>query len=657
MKRMLLVVGWALATAWLSAQPPERGRPSDSGREQTIRVVHHASAYPAAAPGKPGRFRSGQPASLVLAAVGFNRSGGPLLFNHPSGLATDGRRLLVADRFNHRILIWNEAPKGNTPPDLVLGQPSFDSNDSGSGRQQLNWPGGVAVSPEGRWLAVADTNNDRVLLWPKFPTKSGEPAKISLHLPKLSTGGRQPLSWPWGVWTDGTRLAVVATHGRAVLLWNKLPTRDDQRPDVVLQPEAIGTPRTITSDGQSFFALSDHNYGQQSRPATLIWNRFPTAKDTQPDFVHGEWLKGCITPEKRLALAGMRSIYLWKSLPQSRAEETAATLEPAGYANGDGPDAVVVGGRLYVCNYNGNSVLAWNRWPTSDTAPPDFAIGSSSPSENTLYTHGFIQNPVVATDGQSLFASSDFDRTLHVWKKLPGQDGARPDLTFHLPEGALDNALFGQTLVLAGKDTVYAWRKLPLKGEQPDAVIRRRIGSFELRELTGVAVDDRYFYLADRQQNQIAVWKGLPTVDAEPAFTLKMDRPGHLHSDGEWLCAAPFEGQSISLWKVSELQANAEPQRVGGRGQFNLPRSALTAKGQFFVADCCFNRVQCWRKVQDALAGRPADAFLGANGAQDRQPGQSRDRMFMPGTLAYDGARLWVGEFKFSSRVLRFDPE
>jgi hypothetical protein len=42
--------------------------------------------------------------------------------------------------------------------------------------------------------------------------------------------------WPWGVWTDGKKLAVVATHGSAVLTWNAFPARDNQPPDLVLRP-------------------------------------------------------------------------------------------------------------------------------------------------------------------------------------------------------------------------------------------------------------------------------------------------------------------------------------------------------------------------------------------------------------------------------------
>jgi hypothetical protein len=232
----------------------------------------------------------------------------------------------------------------------------------------------------------------------------------------------------------------------------------------------------------------------------------------------------------------------------------------------------------------------------------------------------------------------------------------KPDLVMHLPEGPWDNELHGTTLALAGRTSVSIWKKLPLNGESPDTVLRGRIGSAELGELTGVAFDDKYFYLSDRRNECIYVWEGIPSENSEPKFTLSMRSPGRLTSDGSYLCAAPFEGGGIQLWRVSELGSRAEPITLGGRGQFNLPSECLIADGRLFVCNRSFNRVDVWNRVEDALDGRPADALLGASDAQDRKPGIGRNQLFMPGSLAWGGGYLWVGEFKFSTRILRFSP-
>ncbi|PHX84583.1 MAG: hypothetical protein CK538_11255 [Opitutia bacterium] len=697
--------------------PARREQFGQRGPGGQIRVEKIDSKYKTAPGVKSGSFVTGQDADLMLAGFGFNNTGGALHFNHPTGLATDGKALLMTDRWNNRVLIWKSAPTKNTPPDLVLGQPDFTQNNSGSGRHQLNWPGNVAITPDGKRIAVTDTDNDRILIWNSFPTKNGQAADLVLELPQFSSGGVpasgpargandaerrfpnrpdagepraqnlqppprsenkraepeggalgsnfrpqvgrgiQRFGWPWGVWTDGTKLAVVATHGSSVLIWNSLPTRDNQPPDLVLRPDDAGTPRNVTSDGKTFFAVSDHNNSAASRPATMVWNSFPTSSSQQPDWKWSEWVKGSFTADGKLVVGGMQSVYLWNKIPRNAETDADVVLRPATYRNGDGPDAVVANGRLYVCTYNGNHILGWNALPTRDNQPPDFSIGSDTPEQDVWAENFFIQNGVVATDGKSLFVSSDFNRKMFVWRKLPDETAAKPDLVFHLPEGPWDNELHGSTLVLAGKSTVYIWKKLPLQGESPDATLSGSIGSVRLGEITGVAFDDKYFYLSDRSAEAIYVWEGIPTRDSEPKFKLAMRSPGRLNSDGKYLCAAPFEGSGISLWRVNELSSNAEPTTLGSRGQFNLPSECLIADGRLFVCNRSFNRVDVWNRVEDALAGRPADALLGASDEQDRKPGLGRNKLFGPGSLAWGGGYLWVGEFKFSTRILRFSPK
>jgi DNA-binding beta-propeller fold protein YncE len=636
-------------------RPGTRTQRTEAGPRQEIRVERVESKYAVAPAAKPDRFVTGQDADLMLGGFGFNNTGGALRFNHPTGLATDGKALLMTDRWNNRVLIWKSAPTKNTPPDLVLGQPDFTQNNSGAGKHQLNWPGNVAITPDGRRIAVTDTDNDRILIWNSFPTKNGAAADIVLELEQFSERGSQKrFAWPWGVWTDGKKLAVVATHGSSVLIWNSFPACDNQPPDFVLRPRKAGTPRNVTSDGATFFAVSDHNNGPSSRPATMVWRTFPTSAAQEPDFAWGEWLKGTFTPDRKLILAGNNSIYIWKTPPRDSQTDAAVMLRPDSYRNGDGPDAVIAGGRLYVCNYNGNNVLAWNSVPTRDNQPPNFALGSDTPAQDTWAENFFIQNPVVATDGKSLFVSSDFNRKMFVWRNLPNESAAKPDLVFHLTESPWDNELHGSTLALAGKSTVCIWKKLPLNGEQPDVVLSRRIGSVELGELTGVAFDNKYFYLSDRRSESIYVWEGIPDRDSEPKFTLSMRSPGRLTSDGNYLCAAPFEGSTINLWRVSELGPRAQAIPLGGPGRFNLPSECLIADGRLIVCNRSFNHVDVWNHVEDALAGRPADAFLGATGEQDRRVGLGRNKLFVPGSLAWGGGYLWVGEFKFSTRILRF---
>lgn len=107
----------------------------------------------------------------------------------PSDLWTDGVRLVVVDRNNNRVLIWNTLPTTNfQPANVVLGHSTF--TDQGVVREDgfieappptartLAYPTGV--HSDGMSLAVADTDNHRVLIWNTFPTTNGQDADVVL---------------------------------------------------------------------------------------------------------------------------------------------------------------------------------------------------------------------------------------------------------------------------------------------------------------------------------------------------------------------------------------------------------------------------------------------------------------------------------------------
>ena len=86
----------------------------------------------------------------------------------------------------------------------------------------------------------------------------------------------------------------------------------------------------------------------------------------------------------------------------------------------------------------------------------------------------------------------------------------------------------------------------------------------------------------------------------------------------------------------------------------NLPQGVTLAGGGLFIPDANANRVLAWRDARDAAAGANPDAVQGVTDLQPRKPAIGQTTMFWPGAVAYDGQRLWVGEFKFSNRILRF---
>ena len=347
-------------------------------------------------------------------------------------------------------------------------------------------------------LVVTDTENDRILIWNNFPLVSGKAADLYID------GGSDNLSvsktsfhWPWGIWTDGNKMAVTSTQGGGILIWNTFPTTDNQAADILLTGGGdLGTPRHITSDGNCLI-VGDHNAKVDGRPekGTFFWKTFPTADEQTYDFfmtdpvegqgLVGPWLRGDFTADGKLILVG-QTLHIWNSFPENQLDEPDLSIDDYNFGPGDWVGVAVAGNRVYISSGNNNRIVVYNSIPTSAGQLPDFAIGSPDIDTNTLQTNFVISNPVVASNGSSLFVTSDFDKKMYVWKDLPDQSGAYPDIVYSLPEGPLDNALWGNTLAMAGKsNAIYIWEDLPLDGHQPDTVFFGSIGSVKFQELYG----------------------------------------------------------------------------------------------------------------------------------------------------------------------------
>ncbi|MFN0121618.1 MAG: hypothetical protein ACKV2V_14085 [Blastocatellia bacterium] len=432
----------------------------------------------------------------------------------------------------------------------------------------------------------------------------------------------------------------------------------------------MGTPRTISSDGRALI-VGDHNSRAarppSSGPGNFVWKTFPVSEDQPPDFfvsdplsANAAWMQGDFTRDGQLLMIG-RSLYVWNQMIADENDTPDLTVSGFQWEGGDGSDAIIVNGRVFISLYNGNRILVYNTLPSGPAQPPDFAIGSPSVTTNTLAANNMLNNPMPATDGKSLWATSDFERRMYVWKSLPDESGAKPDFVYDLPEGPWDNEVQGNRLALAGKRSVWIWSSLPRNGELPDISLTNQIGGVQLRELLGVAMDEKYFYLADGQANNVYVWSGIPNQNTPPLFTLTgITRPGRLSSDGTYLAVTGTEsvpGGAIFLYRVADLAAGAQPVQVGGQNtgiRFNLPGAAILAGGGLFVGDTNNSRVQVWSKLADAIARRAPDIMLGEKDLGEFTPEIGRDKLFWPAGLAFDGRHLWVGEFKFSHRLVRY---
>src|SRR5699024_8454858 len=113
-------------------------------------------------------------ASVVIGQDDFTANGSgntSSTLNQPTAVWSDGSRLVIADTGNNRVLIYHAIPNSNgAAANVVVGQPDFTSNGSSAARDTLNRPKGVFAS--NNQLIVADTGNNRILVFNTFPTSN-----------------------------------------------------------------------------------------------------------------------------------------------------------------------------------------------------------------------------------------------------------------------------------------------------------------------------------------------------------------------------------------------------------------------------------------------------------------------------------------------------
>ena len=162
---------------------------------------------------------------------------------YPSGLWSDGHQLIVADAWNHRVLIWKTFPtKNGQAADIVIGQPDFSScmpNVEGIGKpvtaKSLNWPYGVFSN--GKELWIADTGNRRVLYFKNIPAESYTAADDVIgkdSFEERDYDNNQPI-WPYSVKiSDDGQMAITDTQYYRVLIWNNWKDGLNKQADVII---------------------------------------------------------------------------------------------------------------------------------------------------------------------------------------------------------------------------------------------------------------------------------------------------------------------------------------------------------------------------------------------------------------------------------------
>jgi DNA-binding beta-propeller fold protein YncE len=162
---------------------------------------------------------------LSSAVVATTQTG----MNSPYGAAYDSvhNRLFVVDNMNSRVLVYDAASiiSGEAAVN-VLGQPDFITNTHTTTQSGMYQPFGVAYDPDNDRLYVADTYNNRILVYDVASISNGEPAVKVLGQPdflsRTTATTQTGMYYPTGVAIDAAnqRLFVTDSYNNRVLVFD-----------------------------------------------------------------------------------------------------------------------------------------------------------------------------------------------------------------------------------------------------------------------------------------------------------------------------------------------------------------------------------------------------------------------------------------------------
>ena len=402
--------------------------------------VFLAGAVALSTPCSAADFLTGQAARAVVGQTFFSAqttgasntvlgaAGGVAFANNTLFVADDNHVGLLPD--NNRVLIFPVNPyllhvpsiDAEIPPFSgrcpvcggqaleVLGQQTFLTTAGGTSNiittastpitaSSMYQP--TAVASDGTILAVADTSNNRILIWKSIPTTFGQPADIVLGQKDFTsvapvTVTASSLRAPQGVWIQNGKLFVADTENNRVLIWNSIPTQNNQPADVVLgQPNfttapqvnqvnlslptsasILLSPTSVTSDGTRLY-VADLGYNR-----VLIWSSIPTSNQKPADLEIGQRdMTQSISNDSMNLCASNGTDSNGNATYPARCGKT---LSFPRYALSDGK-------RLFIADGGNDRVLVYNSIPTQNAAAADVVLGE--PNEfSDVFTNA---NPVV----------------------------------------------------------------------------------------------------------------------------------------------------------------------------------------------------------------------------------------------------------------------
>lgn len=383
-----------------------------------------------------GSFTTGQAARLVIGQTTFTSqdpNSSDTILGAASGIAFAGDTLFVADAnrvgavpANHRVLLFKGASSMFPGPNaelsyshkcpvcvgqatVVLGQPDFTTTtlNLSASASALRLP--TAVASDGVHLVVADTDHNRVLIWNRIPSVNNQPADVVVGQPDFATVSTstsptaKSLRGPQGVWIQNGKLYVADTGANRVLIYNHIPTSNGAAADVVL-----GEPNFTT------YVEPDLSKQITTATATNMLN---------PVSVTSDGIRLFVTD------LGYNRVLIWNSIPSSNAAPADLAIGQPGLTTGDPNNG-------YSTDPNDP-----NQKETPQACPTQ--TGTDANGNPTYYPvcNATLSFPrfALSTGSQLFVADGGNDRVL-VFNTIPTQSGAFADIVLGQIGGGVDQA-------------------------------------------------------------------------------------------------------------------------------------------------------------------------------------------------------------------------
>lgn len=369
---------------------------------------------------------------------------------------------------------------------MVLGQPDFTSVNYQTTAGGMRTP--TAIATDGRHLAVADTGNNRVLFWNEIPTQMGQPADIVLGQKDFVTVAPVVVSQstfraPQGVWIQNGMLFVADTQNNRVMIWTSLPTANNQPANIVLGQANFTTvpnldltkssltaaantmlnPVSVSSDGVRLY-VTDLGFNR-----VLIWNSIPTKNQQPADLEIGQVNFTTAIPNDNTDLCP--SVGVDANNNPIYTSMCASTLSFPRFALSDGT-------RLYIADGGNDRVLIFNQIPTQNAASADVILGQPDQyndveitSTSSTFTPNLFESASnitpsptgLAWDGTNLYVSDSLNYRILVFTP------ANADVPGNGVVNAASQAIYAEgSVAIAG--TITAGNVILIQIDQPSDV-------------------------------------------------------------------------------------------------------------------------------------------------------------------------------------------